>query len=1063
MARQSRTTTRTTAPAKLKDALVLNKFLLKLFGASSFEAFSKDLKDSTLEGYDENNISHFYHELITRMYSSSTLRKEQLLEYDQNIYSFTKTISEKQHKPITWKYFQYLSLLFTEIYLDKYFSLESQLLESLNAFVEEINASGGSFTAAKFQLSDLNKLAFWNATGSGKTLIMHVNILQYLHYAEKHKKLKDLNRIILLTPNEGLSKQHLIELNKSGFTAELFNKQATPLFSGKIVEIIDIHKLEETEGDKTVAVDSFEGNNLVLVDEGHRGASGADWKAKRDKLCESGFSFEYSATFGQAVSAATGDKKEKLLQEYSKCTLFDYSYKYFYNDGYGKDYHILNLNDTWNDHTVDLYLVACLLNYYQQLKVYEEQFNSLQPFLVEKPLFIFVGSKVTAVRTERGQSVSDVIRILQFLAAFIKNRSNSIDAISKLIGGKDGLIDGQNRPIFFNSYGFLATKGLQAQEIYDDLILKIFNSSISGAELHLDNLKGADGEIGLRVGTSDYFGVINVGDDSKLMKLCDEKGFSTSDKDFSDSLFHNINEKNSTINLLIGSKKFSEGWNSWRVSTMGLMNVGRGEGTEIIQLFGRGVRLKGYNFSLKRSDRLDYGLRPESIPKDIKYLEKLYVFGIRADYMQQFKEYLEEEGLPGNDSNFEELSIPVLPAVELIESKQLKILKVKDGVDFKKDILFELYPIQEGMSIKIKLDWYPKIQVLQKSKSTSSTINDIRQEGKLKQNHLAFINWDEIYFEIQKFKNERNWYNLNIKKSTLSELLNNDGWYTLLIPQYELEINSYDQTKIWQEVCLSLLKGYCDKLYNYEKNKYLSQFLEYKVLDPTHPNFIEEYKLFIEKNQEQLIEKLKELKDVVENKEFKDHWSFSNILAFEFSQHLYKPLLHFNSGTYGEVLKVSPIQLMDSERDFVNDFKNFYEANNEYFLDKELFLLRNLSRKGISFFEANNFYPDFILWIIFNGKQYISFIDPKGLRQVNGFDNPKIKFYKTLKEDIEPRLNEPNIILNSFIVTPTKLAELTFWRDGKTLEEFENHNVYFQKDDSLHYIKKILDKLIIKA
>ncbi len=33
---------------------------------------------------------------------------------------------------------------------------------------------------------------------------------------------------------------------------------------------------------------------------------------------------------------------------------------------------------------------------------------------------------------------------------------------------------------------------------------------------------------------------------------------------------------------------------------MGLMNVGATEGAQIIQLFGRGVRLKGFDFSLKR-------------------------------------------------------------------------------------------------------------------------------------------------------------------------------------------------------------------------------------------------------------------------------------------------------------------------------------------------------------------------------------------------------------------------------------------------------------------------------
>ncbi|MBK7767979.1 MAG: hypothetical protein IPI44_19140, partial [Sulfuritalea sp.] len=87
---------------------------------------------------------------------------------------------------------------------------------------------------------------------------------------------------------------------------------------------------------------------------------------------------------------------------------------------------------------------------------------------------------------------------------------------------------------------------------------------------------------------------INVGDDAKLVKLCEDNGIATGDSEFSGSLFHEINTPQSTVNLLIGSKKFTEGWSSWRVSTMGLMNVGKGEGAQIIQLFGRGVRLKGH-------------------------------------------------------------------------------------------------------------------------------------------------------------------------------------------------------------------------------------------------------------------------------------------------------------------------------------------------------------------------------------------------------------------------------------------------------------------------------------
>ncbi len=61
---------------------------------------------------------------------------------------------------------------------------------------------------------------------------MHVNLLQYKHYLELHGKSRELNRIILLTPNEGLSKQHLLEFQAAGLDADLFSKDGKTLFSG---------------------------------------------------------------------------------------------------------------------------------------------------------------------------------------------------------------------------------------------------------------------------------------------------------------------------------------------------------------------------------------------------------------------------------------------------------------------------------------------------------------------------------------------------------------------------------------------------------------------------------------------------------------------------------------------------------------------------------------------------------------------------------------------------------------------------------------------------------------
>lgn len=99
--------------------------------------------------------------------------------------------------------------------------------------------------------------------------------------------------------------------------------------------------------------------------------------------------------------------------------------------------------------------------------------------------------------------------------------------------------------------------------------------------------------------------------------------------------------------MLIGSRKFTEGWSSWRVSTMGLLNMGQGEGSQIIQLFGRGVRLKGKGFSLKRTTPQD---RPRSTSGQAGGAEH---FGVRASYMAAFKEYLREEGVTPSDEILE--------------------------------------------------------------------------------------------------------------------------------------------------------------------------------------------------------------------------------------------------------------------------------------------------------------------------------------------------------------------------------------------------------------------------
>lgn len=1056
------------AKVRFEHRLCLVNWMLDLFGASSFENLAGPMRDPRFEGFGEDNVSHFHH-CMKLLFDRPALPNDLLLAYDENIVRHWKAITRKRNAEghvLYPKYFQYMGLLFTEIYLDRYFRDPEKLLDDLNAYALRFNlgetsqqsnytdlfASGLPVTAkiAPYTPEDLKKLAFWSATGSGKTLLMHIHILQYQHYLKRHGRENQLNRIIVLTPNEGLSLQHRDEFRLSGMEADLFDKDSGSLFAGQNIEIIDIHKLKETSGEKTVAIEAFEGRNLVLVDEGHRGTTGADvghWMRMRNQLCEKGFSFEYSATFGQAMKAS-GNRE--LEQEYAKCILFDYSYKYFYGDGYGKEYRILNLEDDSRDEHRRRYLTACLLAFYQQQRIFQEKKEELRPFLIEKPLWVFVGGSVT--KAPRHQDVSDVVDILLFLSRFVKNRTDSTAYLEQLLKGRSGLHDAKGNDIFAGAFTYLGQKNLSGQQVYEDILHVLFNAKAPAA-LHVRQLKSggeAEGEVALHVGDANPpFGVINVGDSSGLCKLCTKHGddLVVSDSEFSASLFRKVNDTDSEINILIGSRKFSEGWSSWRVSTMGLMNIGRKEGSQIIQLFGRGVRLKGLDFCLKRSHRI-IGLQA---PRDMERLETLNVFGIRADYMKQFKEYLEDEGLPSNENRIEF----VLPVVKDLGQKRLKTIKLKEGVDFKRQAPKPTLglPDKNFRKNRVVVDWYPRIQALSSGKNQTPAQIAQRDEIHFSDQHLAFMDVDEIFFGITQFKNERAWWNLNLSREEIRRLLLDSGWYTLYIPREEVEFRSFTQVFRWQEIAVTLLCKYVDRFYKNKKAEWEGDYLEYRDLTEDDGNFPESYLLLIEQSRQDIVTKLEEIRNLIQTGKLRAV-EFQGINAIMFDRHLYQPLIYVNSS----VVEVKPVSLNEGERDFVLDLQKFCEKKKGFFAGRELYLLRNMARgRGIGFFEAGNFYPDFIVWILAEGRQYVNFVDPKGLRNLRGPDDPKIEFYRTIKDiEADLRSQDATITLNSFIVSNTRLPEINWWNGGMTKDDFEKRHVLFQQEDRETYIGKMM-------
>lgn len=1073
-----------------RDKLLLNQWLVSLFGIDTFadnelngqsvrpfHVLTDELKNRSQEDLGNDNLHFFYHTLVTSNLFRSDLcllSKEQILSYEENIVRHTQAINENRRRRVVWKYYQWLTLLFVEIYLEKFFGDREQLQNDLNVFVERFNSHwSDKVDVPLYSEDDLNKLCLQNATGSGKTLLMHVNLLQYRKYALQHGKDKELSRVILLTPNERLSEQHVSEFQESNISTGNYLQSRGGLFDVarglERVDVLEITKLAEQEGPNTIATRSLGDQNLLLVDEGHRGMSGKEegaWLTRRSELCAKGFAFEYSATFDQAVRTS-GSKR--IENSYAKSVIFDYSYRWFYEDGYGKDYRILNLPKSFED-TQFVYMTACLLKFYQQLRIYEENVKEFDPFYMEKPLWVFVGNTVSSGKMNKTENLvaTDVALIVYFVAKFVDDRHAAMQHIQDIIfrGGRNtGLLDKNNHDIFDKAFSYLAqamNKGETIEGLYRDILSRLFNHA-AGGHLLLDRIKGESGEIALRVGTSETpFGLINVGD---AKGLCDhvadvvkQSGISLTieDSEFTEPMFASVKDSSSPINLLIGSKKFVEGWDCWRVSTMGLMHVGRSEGSQIIQLFGRGVRLKGFNWSLKRSGHS----KPPVQPTFIEELETLNVFGIKADFMEKFRAYLQNEGLPGNERH-NIYTIPLNVTYEF--GKKLMILRPKrkasDGkeYDFRKDA--PVPAIDEVSDYikrnKITSNWYPRIQAMQ-SPDVTSTIQTEKYQALLQEQHLALLDYDTIFFELERYKCERNWHNLNITKDGIRNLLSNQTWYKLYLPESRLNPDSFSGVLLLQQVATELLKRYCERYYNYCKREYIEPRLELRELTENDENIPQEefYQLFVDSDEEELIHAIEQTKLVLEQGKGVLP-NIDDLQVCNFGTHLFQPLLYTRSG--GKITN-RPVALNESEYQFVTDLKEWYELNKST-LEKEgaeLFLLRNMSRgKGVGFFEAGNFHPDFILWMLVKGKQYVTFVEPHGLMH-GGPASEKILFYERIK-DVQRRLADPTVILNSFILSWTPFSQLKEW--GKNRDQLEEMHVLFMKEDQGQYVDKLFARL----
>jgi len=1037
---------------KLEERLVMLAWLNSLLGYTSNRDLLAQMKEAA-EGFDASGRSFIFHHLIARG-EGVKIPAADLARYDDNVRAHLQAMNARRPEPITLRYFQYLAALYTEVFLDRYFHGLAEMLRSLNIFVAARNANrlAGELKDTKFSESDLKKLALWMATGSGKTLIMHLNYRQFLHYNDQA-----LDTILLVTPNEGLSEQHLAEMAASGIPARRFdlNESGLGLAAKNAVRVIEITKLVEEKrgGGVSVPVEAFEGNNLIFVDEGHKGSGGEAWRKFRDALGETGFTFEYSATFGQALTAARNDQ---LTAEYGKAIAFDYSYRYFYGDGYGKDFRILNLKQETTEEQTETLLLGNLLSFYEQQRVFEGQAEALRPYNLERPLWVFVGSTVNAVYTEDKRKRSDVLTVVRFLHHVLENKRGwAIRMIKKLVEGKTGLMTPDGRDVFAGKFVNLRESGLSPEAAYQDILSKVLHAPTPG---------GGAGEIGLKAsGAEDYFGLIYIGDTSAFKKLVEEdaSGITLEEDAITGSLFDGIGKPDTSIEVLIGAKKFMEGWNSWRVSTMGLLNVGRQEGSQIIQLFGRGVRLRGKGFSLKRSAALG-GTHPERV----SLLETLNIFAVRANYMGHFREYLEKEGVEIEEPV--ELPLFVWTNKDFLR-KGLVVPRLSEDRKFAAEAAIVLEP---DSAVQVHVDMSLKVEAMESGAAGITTVEGrAGGERPIPEEILQLVDWERAYLDLLEYKERKSLTNLVVPPDAPRRIIATttpQRLYRLMADESVVRPRSFGGMLLLQEAVTNILRKYTDDFYRIRRERWESKHMVYKTLDEDDPNLtfnrqaIQEgqsgrYVVKVKRSRRDLVSDVQKL---IADAEALYRKETTELPRIYFDRHLYQPLLV----ECGDEVEMAPPGLNPREEQFVRDLKEYWTKEKDNALaESQVFLLRNLSRgSGIGFFEGRGFYPDFILWILNGGKQHIVFTEPHGMLHAKAYQyDEKARLHEVLArlaDEIGARSGRKHITLDSYIISVTPYEDLRKkYGDGTwDMEKFADKHILFPEPNTVYdYLERI--------
>lgn len=979
----------------------------------------------------------------------------------------------------TLTYFQWLACLYSDLYLGRLKRDRAGMRDALDAHRRERFLHLPSYADA-----ELDRIACFMATGAGKTLVLHLNLLQFL----EHKPFEPQN-ILLITPNESLSAQHRDQLKASGL-------------AGLPVTVTEITKFYFADGAARrkgggvqEPVGNYRGPNLLLVDEGHKGTKSdevrgsGNWRDIRESLAghpdarqpvegRPGFTFEYSATFAQVAALDAG-----LHAEYAKSVFVDFGYARFWREGYGKDFRVVNTKDAIQE---DLLLCVGLLGFYEQARAFDDKDHraTIADHNLAPPLAVLVGSRVQG----SADAASEVARATKFLHRAASDRAWLIEKISNVINN----LKPMQQRLGGDTLRFDLLAGLKPEHIAKDLQTRLFGGAGGLAVTTL-----SDGELGLRsTGATDdaWCGTIFVGEARKLKTALLKLGLADGGDDrVSGSVFERI-ERDPRVKFLIGAKRFIEGWSSWRVSSMGLLEVGSGEGSQVIQLFGRGVRLRGREGALKRAG--------SGAPLPVRVLETLNVFGLKADYVAAWLTSLERDGIRRDP-----VWVALQPSDPDVDNLALQVPRNDEALaNFARVPV--VFSAAECPVVEHRIDAEIAVMAGITTRQSLTAAPPVAR-----QTPRAWIDPDRVQAEALLFKERMGWRNLVLPSGEIERFLREKarigGPADFFAPreptdwrraegavgacieqaltrcyraaqreaargQWRTEALSADDSNFpWAEV-----KGKRALAYRVELEASNRVSTELLKLAQKHVGGLLTETQFRE--LEVQVARIVGLNDLAERIEALlqsgNHLMPGDDLARPLprlwcEEHLYRPLLLSKPGVeqHGQLslldqelgVRIDPPGLEESEARFVWDLRAYWKAHCEKpeWRDCSVYLLRNQARRGIGFFAEQGFYPDFMLWLKRGKHQALAFVEPKGIELILG----DARFEAKLDLLQELRTLALDVPTRGYLVSATPFSAVAAREPGQTRETLRARGVVMQGEDLqdvqaiLHDLRALID------